>query len=98
MRLLTRLYGSCIPTACCDVHVQCSIYSTDRPIARARDVTGRARWSALEDNWSRFLWGKCTVVAFAACLQRTQASAFLIVAVCWTTHSVFRDVSLLAGV
>ena len=29
-----------------------------RPIAR--DVTGRARWSALEDSWSRLLWGNCT--------------------------------------
>ena len=33
-----------------------------RPIAR--DVTGRAQWAALEDNWSRFLWRKCTEAAF----------------------------------
>ena len=39
-----------------------------RPIAR--DVTGRAQWAALEDNWSRFLWRKCTEAAFAVRLQR----------------------------
>ena len=31
----------------------------------ARDVTGSARWSALEDDRRRFLWGKCTEAAFA---------------------------------
>jgi hypothetical protein len=39
-----------------------------RPIAR--DVMGRAQWSVLEDNWSRFLWQKCTEAAFATHLQR----------------------------
>ena len=35
---------------------------------------------------------KCAEAAFAARLQRMQASFFLIVAVCWTTHSVLQDI------
>jgi hypothetical protein len=49
--------------------VGCStIFSVNRPIAC--DVTGRVQWAALEDNWHRSLWRKCTEAAFAARLQR----------------------------
>ena len=45
--------------------------------------------------------GKYIEAAFAtrhSFRQRTQASVFLMVAVCWITHSLLRDIILLAGV
>jgi hypothetical protein len=53
----------CTTTAGIHVHVGRTTH-VYRPIAR--DVTGRAQWAALEDNWSGFLWRKCTEAAFAA--------------------------------
>ena len=41
---------------------------------------------------------ECTVAAFATRLQGTRASVFLTVAVCWTTHSMLRDIILLATI
>ena len=63
----------------------------------ARDITGCTRWSTLKDNWSRFLWRKRTKAAVAACLQKMQASLLLMVAVCWTNHSVLQDILLLVS-
>ena len=37
----------------------------------------RGIYISMEENWSRFLWGKCIEATFAACFQRTEASVFL---------------------
>ena len=41
---------------------------------------------------------KFTEAAFDVCLQRMHASVFLMVAICWSTHSLLQDIALLAGV